>query len=323
MSGVVIFVPSVCLSDATSLADRQREFPRLAWCLGAAARTPHDGPLEPLLASAGGMPADCALAALTALHDLNDPSADLLRSDPVHLHADPNKVLVYGPAQLALSATEADDLLGSLQQEFPELGWQRGVEPSRWYVRRPAEVAGCAPSAQWLNGRSLTPFMPLAANQRIWRRWLNDLQMVLHEHPVNQHRARAGRPTVNGVWWFGAGSPAVAGASSFTQMIGNDVLLAGLARQTGCAWQSRTAPEQVLAEPGETLLVAGEAFGAATAESVISLVELETAWLPKLLNALRRRRLTALTIMTSTHRARLTWFPSWQTWRAAHAFKVE
>ncbi len=323
MSGVVIFLPSVCLNDATSLADRQREFPRLAWCLGAAARTPHDGPLEPLLASAGGLPADCALAALTALHDLNDPSADLLRSDPVHLHADPNKVLVYGPAQLALSGTEADELLAGLQREFPELGWQRGLEPSRWYVRRPPEVAGNAPSAQWLNGRSLTPFMPLATSQRIWRRWLNDLQMVLHEHPINQRRAREGQPTVNGVWWFGGGAQAAVGACPFTQMVGNDVLLAGLARHTGCAWQARTAPEQVFATAGETLLVAGEAFGTASAERVISLMELETAWLPKLLSALRRRRLTTLTFMTATHRAQLAWLPSWQTWRGPQPFKVE
>ncbi len=323
MSRVVIFVPSVCLSDATSLLDRQRELPGLAWCLGAAACTPHAGPLEPLLASAAGLTTDSALAHLTALHDLEDPSADLLRSDPVHLHADPNKVLVYGPAQLALSGPEADDLLGSLQQEFPELGWQRGVEPGRWYVQRPAEVTGIAPSAQWLNGRSLTPFMPLAAAHRVWRRWLNDLQMILHEHPLNQQRARAGRPTVNGVWWFGAGTPAPAAASSFTQMIGNDVLLAGLARHIACGWHVNATPEQALTSRSETLMVVGEAFGAATAEPLISLAEFEADWLPKLLRALRRRRLTTLTFMTAAHRAHLTWLPSWQTWRAPHAFKVE
>lgn len=325
MSGVVIFLPSVVLSDETSLADRRREFPRLAGCLGASTRAPHTGPLEPMLAACCGLTADFALARITALYDLAcpAPAPDLLRSDPVHLHADPNKVLVYGPNQLELSAAEADDLLGSLQQEFPALGWQRGTAPTRWYIQRPAEVAGIAPSAQWLSGRSITPFMPLAAPQRAWRRWLNDLQMVLHENPVNHARVRRGLPAVNGVWWFGGGEELIPGACPFTQLIGNDVLLAGLARQTGLAWQPQARPELGLAAAGDVLMVAGTAFGEATTEDLISLAEIETQWLPKLVSALRRGRLRALTFVTATHRARLSWWQSWQRWRPPQSFKVE
>lgn len=325
MSGVVIFLPSLVLGNDTSLGDRRREFPRLAWCLGAAARTPHTGPLEPMLADRCGLTREFGLARITALYDLaRSPLApDLLRSDPVHLHADPSKVLVYGPDQLDLSPAEADELLGALQREFPELGWQRGAALTRWYVERPAEVAGTAPSVQWLNGRSITPFMPLAATQRAWRRWLNDLQMVLHAQPVNEARVRRGLPAVNGVWWFGAGAVSVPGACTVTQLIGNDVLLAGLARHTGIPWQSLGAPEMALSKHGDALVVAGTAFGEATTEDPISLAEIEAHWLPKWLSALRRGQLAALTFMTATHCAHLAWWQSWRTWRQPQSFKIE
>src|SRR5262249_30518048 len=37
------------------------------------------------------------------------------------------------------------------------------------------------------------------------RRWQSEIQMLLHEHPVNVEREKEGRPAVNGVWFSEGG----------------------------------------------------------------------------------------------------------------------
>ncbi len=325
MPGVTVYLPSLTLSAELSLADRHREFPLLAWCLGGAQRTAHQGPLESMLAQQCGAGADFSLAHATARHDLGErgAAADLLRSDPVHLHADPNKVLVYGPLHLDLTTDEADSLLAGVNREFPELAMQRGVEITRWYVRRPAEVLGRAPSVQWLHGRSLTPFMPVAAEQRAWRCWLNDLQMVLHAHPTNTARMARGVLPVNGVWWFGAAESTQATRPRPVQMVGNDALLAGLSDARDAVWSATAAPAAALATGRDVVLVAGSAFGAAVAGNLISLEALEMDWLPVLVRALRRRQITGLAFMTGSHRGTLSWWQSLRRWTSPQAFRVE
>ena len=322
---VVLFLPSVSLLEEVTLADQRREFPRLAWCLSAATRTPHAGPLEPLLAACVGLDPTTATAELTALHDFparNTP-VELLRCDPIHLHADPNKVLVYGGARLDLSAADADALIMAIQREFPELACRRGISPNRWYVDRPPEVTGIAPSVHWLNGRSLTPFMPLAASERAWRHRLNDLQMVLHEQPVNQARVERGQLPVNGVWWFGAGTTPHNSRARCTQLIGNDVLVAGIARATGVAWQPRGTAQLTLQAPGETLVMAGNGFGEAADDPLISIADIEALWLPPLISAVRRRGLNRLILITASHRVELGWRKSLRTWRSPQSFAID
>jgi hypothetical protein len=38
-----------------------------------------------------------------------------------------------------------------------------------------------------------------------WRHAINEAQMVLHAHPVNQARQAAGQPVVNSLWPWGGG----------------------------------------------------------------------------------------------------------------------
>lgn len=89
--------------------------------------------------------------------------------------------------------------------------------------------AGCAISAlplnarQWrvwlnpeANTRSITPaavadmklsdWWPQDDSLRDWRRLLNEIQMVWHEHPINLARAERGEAPVNSLWLFGGAS---------------------------------------------------------------------------------------------------------------------
>jgi hypothetical protein len=48
--------------------------------------------------------------------------------------------------------------------------------------------------------------MPAGVDAKEMRRLMTELQMVLHEHPVNVRRSHAGLPAANAVWVWGGGS---------------------------------------------------------------------------------------------------------------------
>lgn len=311
MNELVLVLPGLALAREASLADCGREYPALARLLAGARLTPSAGPFEARLCALWGQPETCALATLTARHDLPglSPEVPLLRGDPLYLHADPNKVLAYAGNTLDLPADEADALLATLSAEFPAQHWQRGPAVDRWYLRAPAGVSGQVPSVQWLHGRSLTPFLPVGAEARAWRRELNDAQMLLHTHPVNARRAARGVPPINAVWWFGGGSPPVAGPAPFSAAFGDDVLLAGLAAHAGVPWQPTVAAEAVVSGPGARIVVCGGGCGSTGTGAGIDLATLDASWVPVLKTALRRRRLHRLRLVTATHAGE---FPAWR-----------
>ena len=56
-------------------------------------------------------------------------------------------------------------------------------------------------------GRPLRALPAAAAPTRArWRRWLTEMQMLLHEHPANAAREARGRSPVTGVWFWGGGA---------------------------------------------------------------------------------------------------------------------
>ncbi|MBM4228334.1 MAG: hypothetical protein FJ164_11390 [Gammaproteobacteria bacterium] len=324
MTALVLLLPGVSLQTERDLRDLSGEYPRLAQLLGRARRRLRSGPFESSLLSTLGLPAAVSLAGLTALADFKEapPTSPLLRSDPLYLHADPNKVLVQG--RVRLEPEEAMSLLATLNAEFPELDFRVGRDPGRWYVRQPPEVSGKVPSRHWLHGRSLTPFMPRDAADRQWRRYLNDLQMVLHVHPVNEARVARGALPLNAVWWFGGGEPPVrVEAPVATRYLGNDILLAGIARATGQVFNAVPAPEDLLG-PGRVVMTCdehGDAFDPTL--PAIGLAELENRFLPVIRKALLTRRICSTTVLCGSHELSIGWLDSMRFWRALQRFHLE
>ncbi|MSR14341.1 MAG: hypothetical protein EXR86_07215 [Gammaproteobacteria bacterium] len=326
MSHAAVFLPDLSITDARTLADRSVEYPLLASLLGCAELFPHSEPLEYTLCKYFGSISPFPLAYYTALHDLAERSgnSDLVRGDPVHLHADPNKVLLLGPEQLDLTLAEADALLAHLQREFPANAWQRGASPLRWYLQRPPTVLADGPPTQWISGRSLTPFIPSDPEHRDLRRWLNDIQMTLHDHPVNQARAARGARPINGVWMFGEGSVPSA-STAYVYGVGNDVLLAGLSKCHQVPHAYAPTPRAALSASGsrDLILMTGTGFGVANSNHpTVTTQATNDSWLPALLKALRLRRLERLNFYTATHVARLTWSSSWRVWRKPISFEL-
>jgi hypothetical protein len=63
-----------------------------------------------------------------------------------------------------------------------------------------------------------------------WRQTLNEAQMQLHTHPINQAREAAGQLTVNSVWPWGGGEPLPTVSSAHDLLWADDLVARGLAR---------------------------------------------------------------------------------------------
>lgn len=151
---------------------------------------------------------DWPVGALGAAHELAEIDGGYwLRADPVFLRADRSRLILFGPEVLAITAEEAADLAASINDHYAAEGWQlRVAAPDRWYLRLPrAPVLATTPLRDVI-GRHIDPFLPGGDDARHWHGLLNELQMLLHAHPVNERRAGQGRPAINSLWLWGGGT---------------------------------------------------------------------------------------------------------------------
>jgi hypothetical protein len=176
----------------------------LPWLLGAAKpeRCAPASAEEHLLACFGLDPKTGGLAALRALGDGLDEK-HLLCADPVSLHVQHEGLMLGDVDTLNLTADEAHALTNSLNSSFPDVGRFIAAAPDRWYLalHRPLP-AGTRPLFDVI-GRRVDNFLPQDASMR---RLMNEIQMLLHAHPVNQARERNGQMPVNSLWLWGEGA---------------------------------------------------------------------------------------------------------------------
>lgn len=154
-------------------------------------------------------PAHWAVAALTRQDDRGDAAGSTwLRADPCHVRPDLNgaRLLAIGDG-LGLTADDPAALLPALQPLFQDAGWHLDAgAPGRWYLRLPPATA----IPEFLEpddalGADLIDHLIEGPQGRQWRGLLSEAQVILHNHPWNQERARLGRPPINSLWFWGGG----------------------------------------------------------------------------------------------------------------------
>lgn len=173
---------------------------------------------------------DWPAAPLTALLDgLPAESGHWLRADPIHLQLHRDRMAVLAAPALQLSQDEADALCSTLNAHFLEDALRfEAPKPSRWYLACP-EGPGLTLPPSIVAGRAL----PRTALPAPWHRRLTEIQMLLHEHPVNRAREARGAPAVNSLLLWGHGHrPAVPGRH-YGQVWSSDALAIALAVQSG------------------------------------------------------------------------------------------
>ena len=277
----------------------QRGLPALATLLGRGCLERHPPlPLEHWLGKAFGIHTEeTPFGALRLLGDGLDPGADAwLCADPVHLRFSRDTLVVGGATELDLAQHEATQLVAELNAHLAEFGEFIAPHPRRWYLRlkRPPHLSTHTLST--VTGRTIEPFLPQGDDARAWRRFINEAQVLLHNHPLNTAREAAGQPMANSLWPWGAGYLPAGAVAPARQVYAGQPLAHGLAKLAGVPAAATPArAEDAVLHSLTFLETLGEAAqrldGGAWRRG---LEELEARWFAPSLAALRARRIHGL-----------------------------
>jgi len=271
---------------------RRRRFPPLgteAWlCQSFEVERQQDWPVAPItLAYDGGEAGDHYW----------------LRADPVHLAPHRDRLTLIDSPTLKPGAEDAAELVALLNRHFAvdNLSFH-APHPVRWYVRAPGTPRLLTREMSQATGRDIAGALPVGEDSLRWRRTLNEIQMLLHEHPVNQRRESHGELPVNSVWLWGGGRRAAVPGQHFTHVAGDNALALALAARTGAesATSADVTSDRLAANPATRLLVVVETTSARHGDERAwqqALAGLERDWLAPLHDALRRRKLEGIEVV--------------------------
>lgn len=238
------------------------------------------------------------------------PTRYLLRADPVHLRADQSRLRLFESHSFFITQDEADALVASINAFNAAQDWQlSALHPQRWYLSLPmAPDLQTTPPAQ-AAGLDIDTLLPRGGDAGRWAAVLNELQMLLHEHPVNQAREQRGEPVINSLWLWGGGVLPLSVQAGVDAVYADDALALGLARHAGIG--GRAVPEYVgdllSDDTGRNrLLVLDSLAWPAHYNDIegwlVQLGEMERIWFMPLQNALHSGRIGSLVIETCNGR---------------------
>lgn len=226
------------------------------------------------------------------------------RADPVHLRLTHERLIVVPGDAFALARDEAGALCESLNRHFAGTLALQVVEPQRWCARLEEDLPVEAASPLEVAGRDVDLSLPGGQAGKRWHALVNEAQMLLHTHPVNEARETRGEPAVNSLWLWGVGRSPRAVQAQWQSVSAADPVALGLAGLAGArahplphsadVWLERTPAD------GRHLLVldmlrAPNALGQA-AEYRECIDALEARWFAPLLAALRAGRVGLVTL---------------------------
>lgn len=235
------------------------------------------------------------VAPYTRLADGGEPDGGFwLRADPVHLVPHIRGMQLVTAEHLGLAAEEGALLANALGEVFTARGCR--LEPrtgARWYLRAPRPLAASTTPLSGSDVRELREQMPSGPDGAWLRALLTEVQLVLHDSPVNAARRARGQPPVNSLWFWGGGSVSEVAQGAPDCVWSDDPLATGLAIAGRIAHQPTPASAAhwlAGARAGDHLVM----LGAAARET--SLETFENLWIAPLIAAMRAGELESLTL---------------------------
>jgi hypothetical protein len=276
--------------------------------------------LSDQLCQAFGVPRerDYPLAPLCAEYDGVTVGHDYwLRADPVHLHVGMRGMTLLDSRHIGLTAEEARALAATLAPLFAESGWHlHAPQHDRWYIRSDHAVRLTTTPLDQVNTRLMNSALPTGQSATHLMRLLNDAQVLLHDHPVNQAREARGQHPVNSLWLWGGGErPPV--RSPYRQVFAGPVEALALAASSQT--DSGPCPQRLADLPRvESALVVLPEFPA-DAEAAEA-IRLDHDWFKPLLWALRLGRIRHVQLALTGREGltlELNTFAAWKIRKAA------
>lgn len=214
-----------------------------------------------------------------------------LRAQPIHFAAGLDRVtMVPLRGSARMSAAERQQLSPTFTDHLQSTGFElHDGADGEWLLRAPAplQVRTVGPAFAAANPRD--EILPGGRDAGGLRRLMTELQMLLHEHPVNTRRQVRGMPLLNAIWIHGEGMSSDVRARPLPAAHGDDVYLRGIYLMQG---------QSVQAKPVDAAALLAQVTGPTVAVvDVPDLEALDSRWLAPLSRALLGGAIAKLTVM--------------------------
>lgn len=224
------------LCSASLISDEKSHHSALERLLAAGKHTRHLESLTTMLCQQMGVKkqADWPIAPLCWLGEGNRPEAAYwLRADPVHFVLQRDSFSLG--ESVALSQQETQTLMTVLNEHFALDGlWFYVASSGRWYLRLNANPEISTTLLETAMGRDVSAYLPQGAGAAKWNQLLNEMQMLLHDHPLNQAREANGELPMNSLWLSGGGELPAKFETSPKTIFTNNALAKGLSLTANC-----------------------------------------------------------------------------------------
>lgn len=257
---------------------------------------------------------DWPVAPLTLTLDGADPGTHYwLRADPVHLRLQRTQMLLADCSALGLSKQDADGIVAVLNRHFAQDGLRFiAPHPGRWYLGLDRAPQLATHTLSEVIGADINVNLPTGGDALHWHKIANEIQMLLHNHPLNDAREARGEMTVNSVWLWGGGTRPTVPGRHFSAVWSDEALPCALAAHAGLPAAPLPANaghwlRAIDSASSHHLIVLGQLAAAAQYGNMArwreEITALERDWFAPLLATLRQRRISRLTLAVAGHRS--------------------
>ena len=122
---------------------------------------------------------------------------------PVHLILQRDTYSLAEPAHLLLDDDEIKALSITLNAHFNCDGYEFFWHKNQWLLKMIKNPHIETKPPQLAVNKDIRGFLPTSKGAQNWASFINEVQMLLFEHPVNVARENGKKPTVNSLWCYG------------------------------------------------------------------------------------------------------------------------
>ena len=159
-------------------------------------------------------------------HEINEQSIMCL--DPVHIQIDRDEAVLVANESLTLSKDEALQFITDLNQHFQQDGLTIHYHNEHQWLMTGDISVDTFPLSDVMF-RNMNEHQATGRDAMKWRSIINEVQMLLHAHPVNERREQQGTIAVNSLWVWGGGQPGQH-STNIDLIYANDLLIIDIAR---------------------------------------------------------------------------------------------
>ena len=257
-------------------------------------------------------PAGPCLAAATGAQVDSAPAWGV--AQPVHLVAGLDHVRLAPLADALPSDDEAAQLATTVRAHFAgDVLDLAGYRDHAWLVRCVEAVDCLTRDPASVAGLDIHDYLPAGPDGARMRSRMNEIQMVLHEHPVNERRANTRSAPINALWLWGFGRyesvPTKLGIAGRWTLLADDLWLRAF-------WQVHGGAERPLGAAGTPdgdMLVAMSQ--PPTSEPAEALTEVDSSLLARVRRLMQDGTLHGLEVHDGARVHALDSRSRWRLWR--------